>query len=104
MEKGSDTEGRPWLQPSGKISPRVTPRKQAMRPCLNVKTGRSWRCIVAYGPRAGGARGRGAREGRMTVTIGRRELLAALGGAVVAWPLAASALSGIRATCFGVRT
>ena len=45
-----------------------------------------------------------AREGRMTVTIGRRELLAALGGAVVAWPLAASALSGIRATCFGVRT
>src|SRR6266550_153102 len=35
------------------------------------------------------SRGRGAREGRMTVTIGRRELLAALGGAVVAWPLAA---------------
>src|SRR5262249_55362707 len=32
-----------------------------------------------------------AREGRMTVTIGRRELLAALGGAVVTWPLAARA-------------
>src|SRR5215831_7937548 len=32
-----------------------------------------------------------AREGRMTVTIGRRELLAALGGAAVAWPLAALA-------------
>src|SRR5262245_61382944 len=31
-----------------------------------------------------------AREGRMTVTIGRRELLAALGGAV-AWPFAARA-------------
>ena len=29
-----------------------------------------------------------AREGRMTVTIGRRELLVALGGAA-AWPLAA---------------
>ena len=32
-----------------------------------------------------------AREGRMTVTIGRRELLAALGGGAVAWPLAARA-------------
>src|SRR5262245_29394867 len=31
-----------------------------------------------------------AREGRMTVTIGRRELLAAL-GAAAAWPLAARA-------------
>ena len=28
-----------------------------------------------------------AQEGRMTVTIGRRELLAALGGAAAAWPL-----------------
>src|SRR5262245_54791585 len=32
-----------------------------------------------------------AREGRMTVTIGRRELLAARGGAAAAWPLAARA-------------
>ena len=30
-----------------------------------------------------------AREGRMRVTIARRELLAALGGAAAAWPLAA---------------
>src|SRR5215470_5346798 len=32
-----------------------------------------------------------AREGRMTVTIGRRKLLAALGGATATWPLAARA-------------
>src|SRR5215471_384273 len=46
-------------------------------------TARLWRGIVPFTHLA--------REGRMTVTIGLRELLAALGGAVAAWPLAASA-------------
>src|SRR6516162_7314515 len=49
--------------------------------CRAVRTARSWRGIVPFTHLA--------REGRMTVTIGRRELLAALGGAAPTWPPAA---------------
>jgi hypothetical protein len=53
---------------------------------LNVKTARWWRGIVGFK--------RLAREGRMTVTIGRRELLVALGGAAVPWLLTGRAQRG----------
>ena len=46
-------------------------------PSLNGKTARSWRGIVPFTHLA--------REGRMTVTIGRRELLATLGGAAFSY-------------------
>ena len=52
-------------------------------PSLDGKTAPSWRGIVPFTHLA--------REGRMTVSIGRRELLAALGGAAATSPIAALA-------------
>src|SRR5262245_46556357 len=74
------------LSSTSAIVPRVCIKPEssgqaALRcPARAVRTARSWRAIVPFTHLA--------REGRMTVTIGRRELLAALGGAA-AWPLAA---------------
>ena len=56
---------------------------KAAEPARAVMTARSLRGILPLTHLA--------REGRMTVTIGRRELLAAFGGAGAAWPLAARA-------------
>src|SRR5262249_18581370 len=71
------------------LAPRARPRHNGFvvhawlhrAGCRTVRTARSRRGILAFTHLA--------REGRMTVTIGRRELLAALDGAAAAWPLAA---------------
>src|SRR5262245_11225239 len=72
----------PWrLAPVGTQLARQLAPHGAAPPALGAAllgTARSWRGIVPFTHLA--------REGRMTVIIGRRELLAALGGA--AWPLA----------------
>ena len=78
--RGRDGGARQELA-AGVVQLKPTTEVQAL-PSLDVKTARSCRGILPSTHLA--------REGRMTVTIGRRELLVAFGGAAVAWPLAAS--------------
>src|SRR6516165_3964281 len=84
------------------LAPRARPRHNGFvvhawlhrAGCRAVRTARSRRAIVPFTHLA--------REGRMTVTIGRRGLLAALGSAA-AWPLAAGAqITGERVRRIGV--
>ena len=82
--RGGDGGVRKVLAPGVvQLEPKTKVEPTSILPSLNVKTARSRRAIVPSTHLA--------REGRMTVTIGRRELLAALGGAAAAWPLVADA-------------
>src|SRR5215472_12200777 len=71
---------RPTARPKTNL---LKSRHSALAGCRPVKTAGSWRDILPFTHLA--------RGGRMTVTIGRRELLAALGGAAAGWPLSARA-------------
>jgi hypothetical protein len=81
-------------------------RLKCSHPFSAVQLVRTWLGVIAIAPFLVGARAvRGQHAGgvvsfplrtshgkeRMAVTIGRRELLAALGGAAAAWPLVARA-------------
>ena len=86
--RGGDGGVRKVLAPGVvQLEPKTKVEPTSILPSLNVKTARSRRAIVPSTHLA--------REGRMTVTIGRRELRAALGGAAAAWPLAARAPSAV---------
>jgi hypothetical protein len=63
--------------------PRSRTTATSILPSLNGKTARPWRDIFPLRTSHG--------RGCMTVTLGRRELLAVLGGAAAAWLLAVRA-------------
>ena|SRR5437016_13521239 len=79
----------------GKYLAAHDPDKASHPALLEREEARSWRGIVAYAPRAEGAYDSHHR------TAGIAGRTRRCGGGVA---VAASALSGIRATCFGVRT
>src|SRR6516162_3189757 len=77
-----------WNDRAGTFSdlgenPQSGPKQTLIRSLSPIAILFWWRGIVSFTHLA--------REGRMTVTIGRRDLLAALGGTAAAWPLAARA-------------